>query len=184
MDAVLLVGPTGSGKTPLGDWLQTHGRGRHFDFGAHLRAGTGLDATEKEFVRELLAKGMLLENETFYIAEKILRACTAGHEDELLILNGLPRHVGQAVAIEPIVNVTMVVLLQASAATIRERLRRNSGGDRTDRVDDDLPLVQRKLATFTERTLPLVEHYRQRGARILEIPVTVKTAPADVVGCS
>jgi len=40
-DAILLVGPTGAGKTPLGEWLQLHGlwgrRCHHFDFGTNLR---------------------------------------------------------------------------------------------------------------------------------------------------
>ena len=40
--AVLLLGPTGAGKSPLGDWLEARGLwGRpchHFDFGANLRA--------------------------------------------------------------------------------------------------------------------------------------------------
>lgn len=184
MDAILLLGPTGGGKTPLGDWLQTHGlagrRCRHFDFGAHLRAGTGITSAEQEFVREVLAKGALLENETFYIAEKILRAFITGHEEELLVLNGLPRHVGQAAALEPIVKVTTVVQLQADAATIQERLRRNTGGDRASRVDDDLALVRSKLATFAERTLPLIEYYRQRGARVVTVPAGVTTTPQEM----
>jgi adenylate kinase len=185
MDAILLIGPTGSGKTPLGDWLQAHGLAggacRHFDFGAHLRVGTGLNASEQEFVREVLATGTLLENETFHVAEKILRAFIAGHEDELLILNGLPRHVGQAVALAPLVNVAAVVHLQADAHTIRERLRRNAGGDRTGRVDDDLTLVERKLATFTERTLPLIEHYQSQGVPVLTTMVGEETTPKEMV---
>jgi len=121
MDALLLIGPTGSGKTPLGNRLEAQGLARHFDFGAQLRAGTGLNAAEKEFVREVLATGALLENETFYIAEKILRAFMAGHEDELLVLNGLPRHVGQAVALELLVNVVASGMALSARWTWRPR---------------------------------------------------------------
>jgi adenylate kinase len=42
MRALLLLGPTGSGKSPLGDRLEARGlwsvRCAHFDFGANLRA--------------------------------------------------------------------------------------------------------------------------------------------------
>ncbi len=44
--AILLLGPTGSGKTPLGQALEKKGlAGRrcvHFDFGANLREIAGL----------------------------------------------------------------------------------------------------------------------------------------------
>lgn len=135
---------------------------------------------ERDYVAQLLATGALLENDAFYIAEKILRAFLVGQENALLILDGLPRHSGQATALEPILDVVAVVHLQADAATICERLRRNSGGDRTGRTDDDLALVERKLAIFTERTLPLWDHYRRRGALILTVPVTVTTTPAAI----
>ena len=81
--AILLVGPTGSGKTPLGDVLEKVGydgtRCCHLDFGKCLRniadGGDGSDgftAEEVAFVSEVLLKGVLLENERFYVAEKIL----------------------------------------------------------------------------------------------------------------
>jgi len=68
--AVLLLGPTGSGKTPLGDALQREGFGgrrcHHFDFGEQLRhatgVGDGLDAADIAFVRKVLEEGALLEN--------------------------------------------------------------------------------------------------------------------------
>jgi adenylate kinase family enzyme len=138
MQAILLIGPTGSGKTPLGNWLASNGwhgrRCRHFDFGAHLRAGTGLTGEEQAFVTGLLARGGLLENEHFHIAEKILRAAVAGDEEALIILNGLPRHVGQARGLESLLSVIGVVVLAAGATTVLARLAHNSGGDRTGRM--------------------------------------------------
>ena len=169
----------------MGNWLQSNGwAGRqclHFDFGAHLRAGTGLDERELQFVRDLLQTGGLLENETFHIAKKILCMAVAGHESDLLVLNGLPRHVGQAVALESLVTVRGVIHLQADAATIFARLQNNAGGDRTGRVDDEIALVQRKLATFAERTWPLIEHYRQRKAKVWTVQVGVHTVPKEMV---
>ena len=61
-DAILLLGPTGSGKTPLGAALEEHGVcGRqclHFDFGENLRAcaeGRGtLTDEEMAFLRGVL----------------------------------------------------------------------------------------------------------------------------------
>ena len=191
--AVLLLGPTGVGKTPLGRWLEQHGfRGspcHHFDFGANLRtvlsSGSACQFTRDEiqFLQRVVTQGALLENEAFCLAEKILhdflvqRGVQSGH---WLVLNGLPRHVGQAERLEPRVRVKVVVRLKCDACTIHERLRLDSGGDRMGRLDDDEALVARKLAIYEERTVPLIEHYRWREARLLEVKVQATTQPQDI----
>jgi len=191
--AVLLLGPTGSGKSPLGDHLARHGwRGRrclHFDFGVHLRAvasggATGFDADEIAFVQGVLRAGALLENETFFIAGKILEAFLETQDArsrDVLLLNGLPRHVGQAEAVDRILAIDPLLYLDCTPEVVHRRLRLNSGGDRTARVDDDVALVAEKLRIFAERTAPLVAHYRGRGAEVHRRPVGVATRPGDLL---
>ena len=77
-----------------------------------------------------------------------------------MVLNGLPRHVGQAEGLESLVDVRVVVHLSCTAEDVVRRIASNVGGDRTGRVDDDLAAVRRKLAVFAERTAPLLDHYR------------------------
>jgi len=189
----LLLGPTGVGKTPLGNWLEAHGLwgrpGHHFDFGANLRAiaaagpSDGFASDEIQFLRGVMARGALLENESFYLAARILdtfvgqRGVQPGH---WLVLNGLPRHVGQAQAIDERLCVCAVIELACDARVIGERLRRDAGGDRTGRADDTHSLVVRKLAVYEERTRPLVAHYQRRGARLLDFSVGVRTQPREI----
>ncbi|MGB2821725.1 MAG: hypothetical protein WBF17_12140, partial [Phycisphaerae bacterium] len=70
--AILLIGPTGSGKTPLGELLERRGlwarRCRHFDFGRRMRRIAAadpppewLDPAEVEVLRAVLATGALRE---------------------------------------------------------------------------------------------------------------------------
>ena len=218
--ALLLVGPTGSGKTPLGEVLAARGLGGrrclHFDFGAELRraAADESDLSEKDrtFIRRVLEEGALLEPERYPVAERLLTAFlrrhfpepTTGHDPplrsqadagevagqggvrsedprqepaSLLVLNGLPRHVQQAEAMHSFVDIRAVVELCCSPETVLERVRRNTGGDRSGRVDDDAPLVRRKLALYEQRTAPLVAHYRRKGASVLRVAVDVETTP-------
>ena len=67
-EALLILGPTGSGKSPLGDYLARHGwngrRCRHLDFGVSLREvgrgrARGFTSDEVAFVRNVLATGAL-----------------------------------------------------------------------------------------------------------------------------
>jgi adenylate kinase len=193
LQAVLLLGPTGAGKTPLGEWLEGNGlwgrRCHHFDFGADLRAlaAAGPDASfaehEIHFLRRVLAEGVLLENESFYLAAKLLHAFVARRGIQAahwLVLNGLPRHTGQARALEEHLRVCAVIQLECDARTVGERLRRDPAGDRALRSDDHHELVTRKLAVYDERTRPLVEFYRQRGTRRIVIPVEADTLPQDI----
>jgi adenylate kinase len=200
-DAILLIGPTGSGKTPLGELLGRKGLwGRscaHFDFGAQLRQAVAqarsalLGPDDLDFLRKVLHEGALLEDEHFHIARRLLAHFleTNGETDRdplstihypLIILNGLPRHIGQAHDVDDVVNITALVHLNCPAKVIHDRVRTNAGGDRHGRTDDHPEHVTRKHRLFEQRTRPLLDHYRTAGARIIEIDVTPITTPADI----
>lgn len=184
--AILLIGPTGSGKTPLGEIIRQRTLRRtrclHFDFGANLRQVVARNCPDQsigpedvEFLRGVLRSGALLEDEQFPIARRILQSFMARHgakQDACIVLDGLPRHAGQARAIDRMLDIQAVVYLQCSSETILERIRTNAGGDRASRPDDDLQSVRNKLAIFNQRTTPLVQHYLRQGVSVETIEVT------------
>ena len=194
-DAVLLVGPTGAGKTPLGDALAEAGVGArhclHFDFGANLRriaAGSAMpdtfDDDDLRIVQAALTAGVLLENESFHVAEKILRAfmkAMAVGDSDLLILNGLPRHLGQARDTDQLVHISAVLSLECTPDIVQARIRRNTGGDRTGRLDDSLAEIRAKLTTFQERTQPLLHYYADEGIPVHHLSVGTETTPAQML---
>jgi adenylate kinase family enzyme len=195
-EAMLIVGPTGSGKTPLGDLLQERGLGgrrcHHFDFGAELRALTAAEeepkpfsAEDVAFVRRVLAEGALLEDEDFHIAEKALGAFMARRsvrEDDLVVLNGMPRHVGQAEAVDRLLTVGEVVMLSCTADVVCRRIATDAGGDREGRLDDCVERIGRKLETYRQRTEPLAAHYRACGARVRVFAVEADTRAREIAG--
>jgi adenylate kinase family enzyme len=228
--AMLLIGPTGAGKTPLGKYLERHGlngrRCRHFDFGANLRsiisatetftplevsigmntsngAGSpqspspfplprgerikvrGIDFSTEEirFVKSVLKTGALLEDKDFPLARKILESFIQRHNitgKDIIVLNGLPRHIGQAQMMGEFIQVELIVHLTATPEVLYERIRTNAGGDRSGRTDDSLDDIRTKIETFNTRTEPLVEYYRQQGARVETITTDLDTGAADV----
>jgi len=132
----------------------------------------------------VLEKGALLENESFGLAVRILERFAALHgmrREDLLVMNGLPRHIGQARAIAPYLRFLAIIELRCSPETIRTRLQGNVGGDRDGRIDDDPELVRMKLELFEERTRPLLEYYRVNGVPVIPVTVTAQSIPQDIV---
>ena len=192
--AILLIGPTGSGKTPLGELIERQGlwghKCAHFDFGENLRkiAATNpqpsfLTEQDMALIRDSLETGALLENETFHIASVILRSFVQKKEidaGDILILNGLPRHVDQARDVGALLDIVMIVYLQCTAETVQQRIQLNSGGDRAERNDDSLAEIEGKLGIFYERTMPLLDHYRAKGVKVEQIPITADTTADEI----
>ncbi len=192
---ILLLGPTGAGKTPLGEAIESQGlwqrRWIHFDFGANLRRIAGEDTThdrlsreDVDILRDCLAHNRLLEDDQFPIAARVLRSflLERGVTPEVgVVLNGLPRHVGQAERLAEILNVSAVVELVCDAETVRRRIQSDVGGDRAQRVDDDASAVDRKLDIYRRRTAPLTEYYRNRSTPILSLKITPTSTGASVL---
>lgn len=189
--ALLLLGPTGVGKTPLGDALARSGflgrTAHHLDFGAELRSvASGRDSRyspeELDFVQGVLERGLLLENERFILAEKIIRFFLdrKGFDpDHVLVLNGIPRHAGQARDIASLADIRAVVAFDCSSDDVFCRIQGNVGGDRTNRTDDEKHRIEKKLRIYRERTAPLFEHFEQTGCRIYRLGISGTTTPEE-----
>jgi len=189
VDAILLLGPTGAGKSPLGDCLSISGflgrRSHHLDFGHALRtaasdvASSSYTPDELHVIRGVLEHGLLLENEHFPLARKIIANALdrlGFNSRDLLILNGIPRHVGQARDIASIATIHALVVLDCSSDEVYCRLRENIGGDRAVRQDDGEELVQKKLALYHERTRPLIEHFERARRKVYHLSVNERTS--------
>lgn len=188
VDAVLMLGPTGSGKTPLGEFITSRGflgrRAHHMDFGSELRSivsGIGASSytpAERGFLFDVLEHGLLLENEHFGLAAKVISFFlerSLFRKGDVLVLNGFPRHEGQARDISGIATIHALVVLICSLESIFCRIEDNTGGDRTGRVDDERTLIEKKLTIYSERTAPLIKHYEAVGSRIYRIAVNERT---------
>lgn len=188
-ETILIIGPSGSGKTPLGDLIEHKGlwdrRCFHFDFGLNLRyigaqdiPPPGFSEDDFNIVQNSLKTGNLLENKDFYIARKIFKAFSNSRHikmDDLVILNGLPRHLGQADDVGSFLDVISVAYLECPLGVVFERIRLNTGGDRFDRADDAYDAVKNRFSIFKEQTMPLLEYYRNKGIRVKSIEIGVNT---------
>ena len=156
-------------------------RCHHFDFGQELRNIAALqepspefNPDEQEFIRDVLENGRFLEDEHFPLAEKIFRRFLAERgweKPDLIILNGLPRHAGQARDMERLVTITHLLALECCAEDVCARIEKNTGRDRTHRTDDGEEMIREKLALYHSRTAPLMEYYSAKGCSLATLRV-------------
>lgn len=134
-------------------------------------------------VEKMLKAGALLEDKHFPIARKLLVNYLSernANVETLVVLNGLPRHAGQAEAIQAVVDIQTVVSLECKPVIAWERIRVNAGGDREGRVDDTLEEVGQRIETFSKRTAPLLDYYCKLGVPVLPLDVGVKTTAREI----
>ena len=193
--SILLLGPTASGKTPLGQYMEKQelwGRRLvHFDFGEQLRGvagrGTDIEGLSKQDIQtvvQVVTSNALLENSQFHIAASLFCSFLARHkvgEHDIVVLNGLPRHADQARDVESMARILLVLVLDCTTDVVRERILHNSGGDRAERTDDTDREVAKKLRLYRERTQPLIAYYVRKQVPLLRLTVTPESRPEDHV---
>ena len=222
MKALLLIGPPGAGKSPLGDYLEKQStagkRFLHFDFGRELReilksgeAATGPDRQAEKVaekaelevpdwqekpavagyfsrpelsrVRQSLETSSLFEESDRELVRKIVRHFlekNRAEADDILILNGLPRHRAQVNWLEDIVTVALVVSLDCIEEVAVRRILANLDGERQGRDDDRLEVIVRRYRLYQERTWPLVDYFRQAGVPVITLKVDRETRPESL----
>lgn len=155
---LLFLGPPGAGKgTQAARLCEGHGM-KHLSTGDLLRsevaAGTALGQEAEAVMNrgELVSDALVLA-----IVESQMKALTA----DGWLLDGFPRTVPQAEALEPLLKelqqpIEAVVLLELDDAVLIERLLARG------RADDNEAVIRNRLEVYREKTAPLISFYRDK----------------------
>jgi adenylate kinase family enzyme len=79
-----------------------------------------------------------------------------------------------------VVDVKHVVVLECAVGNVYGRIAGNSGGDRTDRNDDSIEMIRKKLEIFRSHTAPLIDYYERKGIHAIRVRVDAASSPLDV----
>ncbi|KAL7568711.1 hypothetical protein ACA910_021705 [Epithemia clementina (nom. ined.)] len=185
---ILILGKPGGGKgTISGKILKDFPRVHHVSTGDLLRQHVREETELGQKAKEYMDSGSLVPDNL--MIDLVMTDASRYIEDsKALLLDGFPRNIQQAKALEEVAHIDYVVNLDVPTETIVERIadrwiHPSSGRvysysykpPKTFGLDDETgePLVQRdddkpesvraRLAAYDEVTAPLVEFYNQKG---------------------
>jgi len=190
---LLMMGPPGAGKGTQATLLAQELGLKHLATGDILRGEVAAESAIGKRVKGYLDAGALVPDEVMgeLVGEHVIRAAKAGG----FVLDGYPRTIGQAVALENLlkdhdVTLSAVLNLQVPDVVIVQRLanrqtcpvdqrtyHRINNPPRVEGVcdacqtplvirrDDTEKVIRNRLKVYWDQTAPLVDHYR--GPRLL-----------------
>lgn len=162
----LLFGAPGSGKGTQGRSLGSIPRFFHCACGDVFRSIDTRTRVGSAFL-EYSSRGELVPDEiTVELWKARIDAAVDAHQFkpdiDVLVLDGIPRNVGQAEIMDNLIDVKKVFHLSCpNRAALFTRLKKRALKD--NRLDDaNEEVIKRRLATYESESKPVLEHYRGR----------------------
>ena len=156
---LLFLGPPGAGKgTQAARLCETNGM-KHLSTGDLLRAEVAAGTALGQEAETVMNRGELVSDTlVLAIVENKMQSFSGGG----WLLDGFPRTVPQAEALEPLLEnlnqpIQAVVLLELDDAVLIQRLLARG------RADDNENVIRNRLEVYREKTAPLINFYRKKG---------------------
>ena len=168
----LLFGAPGSGKGTQGKTLGSIPRFYHCPCGDVFRSIDTRTKVGKAFL-EYSSKGQLVPDEiTVELWKEAIAAAVDAHkfkpDIDTLVLDGIPRNVGQAKIMEDLIDVEKVFHLSCpNRETLFARLKKRALKD--NRLDDaNEEVIKRRLETYESESKPVLNHYAKEKITVVD----------------
>ena len=163
---LLFLGPPGAGKGTQSRLLSARLGIPQISTGDMLRAVIASNNTSGHEAQRLLSKGDLVPDDVMIriVGERLRQPDAAAG----FILDGFPRTLAQAQALDEMLEeagreIERLLVLDVSEDEVVRRISSRVGPDGTRRSDDEPDVVHRRFGVYLQETLPVRDHYRDRG---------------------
>ena len=161
--AVLIFGAPGSGKGTQGKFLSSAGNHYHLSSGDIFR-GLSPESPAGEVYHSYAREGKLVPDEiTIEIWHHYVMGLIATNryfpDEQLLLLDGIPRTKHQSEILDSYVDVEKIILLESKSKDVLvQRLKRRALIER--RFDDsDEKVLRNRMEIYEHETVPVLAHY-------------------------
>jgi adenylate kinase len=199
----IIFGPPGSGKGTYASRLKSRLGVHVIATGDIFREKLKEDTTLGRKVKGYVEKGLLVPDD---IVIDVLKQNLQVPRETGFILDGYPRTIEQAKALEKIVNIDVVLLQMVPDWIIIERLSsrricRNCGavynirflkpkvdgvcdkcgGPLFQRSDDKPAVIKRRIQVYQEQTSPILQHYKEKNVPFVVSSIKALETPPETI---
>lgn len=198
----VIFGPPGSGKGTYASRLQAKLDVDVVAMGDIFREIMKEDSALGSRVKGFVEKGLLVPDDI--VIEVLKQRLAKVPKDKGFILDGFPRTIEQANALDKIVKVDVVILLIVPEWIVVERLstRRicrkcgevynvrylkpkiegvcdKCGGELYQRSDDTAEVIRNRIKVYERQTRPILQHYREKKVKLIEFKTESLDMPPE-----
>ena len=182
---IILIGIQGCGKGTLVAGLEKHINFSLVSMGQLFRDEIATGSSLGQEIKKVIDRGELVGMD---IVMSTIQKKLETDNNSIKIFDGFPRNLEQAIALDGITNVDLVIHLDLPKDEAIKRLlnrltcskcgyitRKDAvssnicvecGGELVHRSDDTLESIEKRFAIFEQETYPLLEKYRKQGVRV------------------
>jgi len=160
---VFVLGGPGSGKGTQCDKIVSKYGFCHLSTGDLLREELASGSTRAQELKEIMAEGELVSMDT--VLELVKEAMIKNKDCNGFLIDGFPRDVPQGEKFEKEIGACKFILyFECSNDEMTKRLleRAKTSG----RVDDNKETIRKRLRTFADQTIPVVDKFAERVRKI------------------
>ena len=179
---IILLGPPGAGKGTMAEQVRDKFKLAHISTGDILRAEIKQGSDLGKLAKKYIDDGALVPDDV--IISMIEKRLQEDDAKKGVLLDGFPRTVAQAEALDKIAKIDCCITLDASEDMIVSRIssRRlcrecgsvysvksweeencKCGGELYIRDDDNEDTVRQRFSVYEKQTSPLIEYYENKG---------------------
>jgi len=161
--SILIFGPPGSGKGTIGKFLSSAGNHFHLSSGDVFR-GISPESPTGKLYHSYASRGLLLPDDVtiqiwYHYVQGLIATNRYFPQQQLLILDGIPRTTRQAELLEKYIQIEKIIVLEITDfGELSKRVRRRGLIEkRTDDMDPEV--LATRLDVYKDNTLKLLDHY-------------------------
>lgn len=166
---IILFGAPGSGKGTQSSLIEQKYNFHHISTGELLREEIAKDSEVGKFAHGFISKGKLVPDDLIIqLLAKKFDELNVVHSNGI-ILDGFPRTVGQAEALEVLfeergTHTDLLLDLRVDEEELINRLLLR--GQTSGRNDDNMDIIHKRISIYNNQTRPVVDFYEKLGRHV------------------